>query len=252
QLVVVRSDDGGEDDFEALGPGGNGVTAATHIAVFSNPDLNNPPISTPLTIGQERIAGGDLAIAVDPNNANHVVVVYTNAPGDNGPSTGIIQLVVTESFNGGTTWNEKFETSDSIRSGQPGVAILANGAIGLLYNSYAPGGPDPNADGTLSQHLLTTTDDFVTSRDVTLASQDNPFPDLQFHPYLGDYFDLTGSGNTFYGIFSASNADNGTDASFTNVTFNRDFAGTPGTSNFQLTDANGREVPFSIDPFFFA
>jgi hypothetical protein len=247
QLVVVRSDNGGADSFMALGPGGIGVTAATHIAVFSNPQ--NTPRSTLLTIGQERIAGGDLAIAVDPNNANHVVVAYTDAPGANG--AGVIQLVVTESFDGGTTWASKFTTSSSIRSGQPGVAILANGAVGLLYNSYAPAMGDP-ATGTLSQHLVTTTDDFATTNDVTLASQSNTTPIFQFHPYLGDFFDLTGIGNTFYGIFSASNADDGTNASFTNVSFNRRFTGTPGTSNFQLTDANGNAVASSIDPFFFS
>ena len=242
-LVVVRSDNGGADSFMALGPGGIGITAATHIAVFANTR------NTVLTLGQERIAGGDLAIAVDPNNPDHVVVAYTDAPGANG--AGIIQLVVTESFNGGATWASKFTTSFSTRSGQPGVAILANGAIGLLYNSYAPAMGDP-ATGTLSQHLLTTTDDFATTKDVTLASQSNTTPTIQFDPYLGDFFDLTGIGNTFYGIFSASNADDGTNASFTNVTFNRLFTGTPGTSNFQLTDANGNAVTSSIDPFFFA
>jgi hypothetical protein len=35
------------------------------------------------------------------------------------------------------------------------------------------------------------------------------------------------------------------------LNFNRLFTGTPGTSSFQLTDANGNPVPFSIDPFFF-
>src|SRR5262249_55752341 len=190
-----------------------------------------------------------LAIAVDPNNANHVVVAYTDAPGANG--AGIIQLVVTESFDGGMNWAPKFRTSSSIRSGQPGVAILANGAIGLLYNSYAPAMGDP-ATGTLSQHLLTTTDDFATTNDVTLASQSNTTPASQFQPYLGDFFDLTGIGNTFYGIFSASNADDGTNASFTNVSFNRRFTGTPGTSGFQLTDADGNAVAPSIDPFFFS
>src|SRR5262245_12504570 len=238
-LVVVRSDNSGADSFMALGPGGIGVTAATHIGVFANTQ------NTALTIGQERIAGGDLAIAVDPNNANHVVVAYTDAPGANG--AGIIQLVVTESFDGGMNWAPKFRTSSSIRSGQPGVAILANGAIGLLYNSYAPAMGDP-ATGTLSQHLLTTTDDFATTRDVTLGSQSNTTPARQFDPYLGDFFDLTGIGNTFYGIFSASNADDGTNASSTNVNFNRLFTGTPGTSNFQLTDANGNPVNPSIDP----
>jgi hypothetical protein len=243
QLVVVRSDNGGMDGFTALGPGGNGATAATHIGVFANAQ------DTVLTVGQERIAGGDLAIAVDPNNADHVVVAYTDAPGANG--AGVIQLVVTESFNGGATWTQKFTTSSSSRSGQPGVAILANGAIGLLYNNYAPAMGDP-ATGTLSQHLLTTTDDFATTNDVTLASESNTTPTIQFDPYLGDFFELTGIGNTFYGIFSASNADDGTDASFMSLNFNRLFTGTPGRSSFQLTDANGNPVPFSIDPFFFA
>jgi hypothetical protein len=243
QLVVVRSDNGGADGFAALGAGGNGVTAATHIGVFANAQ------NTVLTLGQERIAGGDLAIAVDPNNADHVVVAYTNAPGANG--AGVIQLVVTESFDAGATWTQKFTTSSSSRSGQPGVAILANGAIGLLYNNYAPAMGDP-ATGTLSQHLVTTTDDFKTFNDVTLASESNLTPTAAFDPYLGDFFELTGIGNTFYGIFSASNADNGKDASFMNLNFNRLFTGTPGTSSFQLTDANGNPVSFSIDPFFFA
>jgi hypothetical protein len=243
QLVVVRSDNGGMDGFTALGPGGNGATAATHIGVFANAQ------DTVLTLGQERIAGGDLAIAVDPNNADHVVVAYTDAPGANG--AGVIQLAVTESFDGGATWTQKFTTSSSSRSGQPGVAILANGAIGLLYNNYAPAMGDP-ATGTLSQHLLTTTDDFATTNDVTLASESNTTPTIQFDPYLGDFFELTGIGNTFYGIFSASNADDGTDASFMSLNFNRLFTGTPGRSSFQLTDANGNPVPFSIDPFFFA
>jgi hypothetical protein len=238
QLVVVRSDNGGADGFTALGSGGNGVTAATHIGVFA--DAQN----TDLTIGQERIAGGDLAIAVDPNNANHVVVVYTDAPGSDG--AGVVQLVVTESTDGGATWSQKFTTSSASRSGQPGVAILESGAIGLLYNNY-----DPTTD-VLSQHLVTTTNDFATITDVTLASESNLTPASIFDPYLGDFFDLSGRGNTFYGIFSASNADDGTNASFTNLTFNRNFTGTPGTSSFQLIDTSGNAIASSIDPFFFS
>jgi hypothetical protein len=237
QLVVVRSDDGGADGFTALGTGGNGVTAATHVGVFS--DVQN----TPLTIGRERIAGGDLAIAVDPNNADHVVVAYTDAPGADG--AGVVQLVVTESINGGATWTQKFSTPSATRSGQPGIAILANGAIGLLYNNYDP------ATNQLSQHLLTTSNDFVGTSDTILASESNSTPAFQFHPYLGDFFDLTAIGDTFYGIFSASNRDDGTDAQFANVSFLRNFTGTPGTSNFRLTDANGNPVGFSIDPFLF-
>jgi hypothetical protein len=237
QVVVVRSDNGGADLFSAIGQGGDGVQVATTIDLYANTSNN------PLTLGQNRSVGGNVAIAVDPNNSQHVLVVYHDAPG---ATRGQLQLVVSESTDGGGTWSEKFRTSSTIRSGQPAVAILANGAIGLLYNDYDP------ATDRLSQHLLTTTDDFATTRDVTLATASNAIPTSQFQPYLGDYVDLTGVGNTFYGVFSASNDDDGTNASFTNLTFNRLFTGTPGTSNFQLTDGKGNTVPFSIDPFFFS
>ena len=241
QLVVVRSDNGGVDGFNKLGTGGIGVQVATPIDANSNTDTGTQ--NNPLTLGQERV-GSDVAIAVDPNNAKHVLVVSDDAQG---ATRGQLQLVVSESTDGGATWSQKFSTSSTTRSAQPGVAILANGAMGLLYNNYDP------ATDLLSQHLLTTTDDFATTRDVTLATESNSISAALFQPYLGDFFDLTGStGNTFGGIFSASNADNGFNALFTNTSFNRHFVGTPGTSGFRLTDANGNPVPFSIDPFFFS
>jgi hypothetical protein len=57
-------------------------------------------------------------------------------------------------------------------------------------------------------------------------------------------YDLTTVDDTFYGIFSASNADNGTLASYLSVTFQRDFIGTPGTGSFQLTNLAGSPVNF--------
>jgi len=241
EIVVVRSDNGGADDFMALGTLGNGVTIATPVSIFTDDE------NTHLTLGQERI-GSDIAIAVDPNNANHVVVVYGDAPGPN--DANLAQLVVRESIDGGATWNQKFTTPSSVRSALPGLAILPNGAIGLLYASY-----DPKTN-ELSDHLLTTTDDFATTNDITLARQTNSLPTANGDdPYIGDFFDLTSRGNTFYGIFSASNADDGTNAQFQNVTFNRHFTGTPGTSSFRLTDATdetANAIPFSIDPFFFS
>jgi hypothetical protein len=247
QLVVVRSDNGGDDNFGALGTGGNGVQVSTTIDAMSNNETQIQ--NSPLSLGQERV-GSDVAIAVDPNNAKHVLVVSTNAQG---ATRGQLQLVVSESTDGGETWLQKFLTSSATRSAQPALAILANGAMGLLYDNYAPGGPNPNANGTLSQHLLTTTDDFATTNDVTLASESNNIPvSTQQALYVGDFFDLTGIGNTFYGVFSASNANNGTDARFTNTTFTRNFTGTPGTSNFKLIDTSGNAVNPSIDPFFFS
>jgi hypothetical protein len=237
QLVVVRSDNGGADGFTALGSGGNGIQVATPTTDFANTE------NTALTLGQERTAS-DLAIAVDPNNASHVVVAYDSVGSTSG--SGVRQLVVAESTDGGATWSQKFTTASSTRSGQPGLAILANGGIGLLYDNY-----DPNSN-MLSQHLLTTTNDFATTSDTTLGTETNSTPTSQFDPYLGDFFDLSAIGNTFYGIFSASNADDGTNAQFSNVSFLRNFSGTPGTSGFHLTDSMGNTIASSIDPFFFS
>jgi FG-GAP-like repeat len=237
QVVVVRSDNGGADGFTALGAGGNGVQVATPTSYFSSNS------NTPLTLGQERTSA-DTAIAVDPNNSQHVLIAYGNAPGANG--SGQLQLTVTESTNGGATWTTKFTTSSSVRSGLPALAIAQNGTIGLLYDSYDP------STNKMSQHLLTTANDFVSTTDITLGTESNATPVSQFHPYIGDFFDMTSVGNTFYGIFSASNADDGTNAQFTNVTFQRNFIGTPGTSSFRLTNQSGNPIATSIDPFFFS
>ena len=236
-LVIDRSDDGGADSFGAIG-GGNGVQVAAFTDVFST------SFDTSLSMGANR-DGSEIAIAVDPNNKNRVVVAYGNSdPNFNNR----YQLNVVESTDGGVTWSNTplFTTPSLVRSAEPGLAILANGTVGLLYNSY-----DPTTD-TFTQHLLTTSDDFGNTNDLILGTEKNGIPSPEMEPYLGDFFDLTGIGNTFYGIFSASNADDGTKALFANVTFNRNFTGTPGTSSFQLIDTSGNKVDSSIDPFFFS
>jgi hypothetical protein len=227
QVVVTKSTNAGAS-FSA------GAIAATTTGYFSDDTIN-----TPLTLGQERTAS-DIAIAVDPNNANRVLVAYGDRTGD-----GQLVLKVVESTDGGATWTQKFATSTSVRSGLPGLSILANGDVGLLYVSY-----DPVTD-SLSQHFLTTTDDFGTFSDTLLGTESNATPDSLFDPYLGDFYDLTSVGNTFFGIFSASNADDGTNALYPSVLFQRSFSGAPGTAGFTLT-SGGTPVDFSIDPFVFS
>lgn len=237
-IVVVKSTNSGAS-FSA------GSIVASPVTAFTNADNTN------LSVGQERV-GGDIAIAVDPNNANHVVIAYQSV----GATVGspVMQLVVAESNDGGATWATKFTTPSSSRSGEPALTILADGQILFLYDNYAPTDGSPSL-GTLSQHLVATSDDFATATDTVLAHEVNGNPAAQFDPYLGDFFDLTGVGNNFYGIFSASNADNGTLASYLNTNpdlFQRDFNGTLGTGSFQLTDSSGGSVAFSIDPIFFS
>jgi len=228
-VVVAKSTNSGAS-FAA------GVTAATTTGYFANTS------NTPLTLGQERTSS-DVAIAVDPNNANHVVVAYGDAPGANG--SGLLQLHVTESTDGGATWTNKFTTSSAVRSALPALSILNDGAIGLLYLSYNPG------NNSLSQHFLTTTDDFATTTETVLGTESNVTPTSNFFPYLGDFYDLTSVDDTFYGIFSASNADNGSSALFPSVSYQRNFSGTPGTPGFQLRDLSNNPVNPSIDPYVF-
>jgi hypothetical protein len=243
QVVVVRDDNAGANSFKDLGTLGAGSIVASPITLFANTQ------NTPLTLGEERTAG-DVAIAVDPGNANRVVVAFTNAPGANG--SGLLQLMVAESTDGGANWTTKFVTPSSLRAAQPALAILPSGTVGLLYDTYTPGGAVPDADGTLSQHFLETADDFATATDTILATESNLVPSFQFDPYLGDFFDLQGFGSTFYGIFAASNANNGTTAAISNVTYQRNFTGTPGQSSFALKDTSGATtINPSIDPYFF-
>ena len=230
QEIVVKSTDGGAT-FSA------GTQVATPISPFTQTD------NTSLSVGAERV-GSDNAIAVDPNNANHVVVAYVDTP-----AIGQMQVHVAESTDGGLTWANKLTTPLATRSAQPALTITENGDTALVYNNY-----NPQTD-KLSQHLVTTTDDFATTTETILATENNSTsggPAIQFDPYVGDFFDLTSIGNILYGIFSASNADNGILGSFLAGTeFQRNFVGTPGAASFALRDLGNNPVAFSVDPFFF-
>ena len=213
---------------------------------YSSNSGSTDPANVGLSLGQER-TDAELAIAVDPNNPSRVIVVYGTAPGDS-ISTANTQLVVAESTDGGATWQTKGQLgAGSTNFALPALSILANGSVGLLYGDYNFG------TNKLSQHLLTTTNDFASTNDVLLGTESNLNPSFAFDPYIGDYFDLTSVGNNFYGTFSASNLDDGTNATLNGATtFLRNFTGTPGTANFQLKDTTGNNVAGSIDPYVFS
>jgi hypothetical protein len=225
QEIVVKSTDGGVT-FAAPSQ------AATPIAVFttSTNSLNS--------VGQERI-GSDNAIAVSRTNANRVMIAYVDSP-----TIGAIQVHVAESTDGGATWANKLTTPAGVRSANPAITILDDGQVVLLYNSFNP------QTNRLSQHLISTSDDFATTTEKILGDESNATPAKQFDPYVGDFTDLISIGDTFYGIFSASNADDGTLANFLlngPQLYQRCTVGTPGAPGFHLCDA-----AFSIDPYFFS
>jgi hypothetical protein len=225
QQIVVKSTDGG-----VTFTGGTQAALANAVFTTSLNSLNS--------LGQERI-GSDNAIAVSRTNANRVAIAYVDSP-----SIGTIQVHVAESTDGGATWANKFTAPSTSRSANPAITILDDGQVILLFNSYNP------QTNRLSQHLISTSDDFATTSEKILGDETNATPAAQFSPYLGDFTDLISIGDTFYGIFSASNADDGTLANFLlngPQLYQRCTVGTPGAPGFHLCDA-----AFSIDPYFFS
>jgi hypothetical protein len=229
QIVIKRDDSGGTAGFNALGAGG--AIAASPTTVFSTND------NGPLSVGFQR-SGSDLSIAVDPNNANHVVVAYQELTGG-----GLLRVKVGESTDGGATWSSKL--SVGVTSGLPALSIDNNGRIAFEYVSLE--------SGYLVTHFLTTSNDFATTSDAILNKTQNSATYLGFDPFLGDFTNVQAVGNTFYGVFGALNLDNGTASLFpSGVSFQRDFTGTPGTGSFGLVDGSNNAVGGSIDPFFFS
>jgi hypothetical protein len=172
-VVAVRDDAGGADDFLDLGTG---------VTVASNEVLPQG------FLGQERL-GSDLSIAVDPVDPTRVFIAYAAIRSNQ------TVVVVKVSINAGANWAEIFTTPNE--SALPALAVAMNGTVGLLYTYY---------DGTnLETHLARSNNSFATHTDLTLSRFVDESLTPDYDPYIGDYEDMVAVGNTFYGAFSASN-----------------------------------------------
>jgi len=190
----------------------------------------------PARLGGDRL-GGDLAIAIDPQNADSVYVVWGEVL-DGQPA-----LHVNRSTNGGQQWSGILRTIKNAKN--PGLAISNKGTLAFLYQQVVtvPGGKE-----TWLTQVELTKDDFQSANAPLTLSR---FPAAELdsiagQPRLGDYLRLTAVGDAFYGIFAASNVPD--QSRFpSGVTFQRH-------ANFEtkkLLDQDGKEVPSSVDPFFF-
>jgi hypothetical protein len=228
-VVIVRDDNwgSGATPFNALvdsGDGNQGVRIATGV--------NNPFLS--LFLGQQRI-GGDLSIAVDPNDSSTVYVCYGDQQG------GTYTLYVRKSTDSGATWSGNLRSIANATN--PALAINSKGRLGFLYQQVTGLAAGQRWETTVEL----TTNDFGSTTSYLLANTPASTPSKSFDPYLGDYLYMLAVGTSFYGIFSASNTPD--TANFPNgVTYQRnaDFA----TQTLLGTD-NVTPVAVSIDPFFF-
>lgn len=229
-VVIVRDDNWGKGStpFQAIVDSGDSKNGVRIVTGRNVPAFN--------TMGQQRI-GGDLSIAVDPNNSSNVYVVW----GDQ--NSGTYTLHMRKSTNGGATWPTTDLKSVS-NATNPAVAITGSGRLGFLYQLNS--GTYPNDRWQTKIEL--TTNDFATSPTTyTLADTPAESPSIVWNPYIGDYISMMAVGETFYGIFCANNTPD--HANFPNgITFQRNADWT----SHVLKDLHGNAVSVSIDPFFFS
>jgi hypothetical protein len=227
-VVVVRDDSWGTgaSPFTALVDPGDGL-AGRIVASGVSFTWNG-------TLGQERL-GGDLAIAVDPNNSSIVYIAYCDV------QSGAYTIHIRRSLNRGVTWSPDLKTISNAKN--PALAINSQGKVGLAYQQVTGSGSSQRWE----THFELTTNGFASSTDSVLATVPANTPTPQFMPYIGDYMGMKAAGKDFYGVFSANNTPDL--ANFPNgVTYLRNH-------NFtteKLLDTDGTtEVAVSIDPFFF-
>ena len=226
-IVVVRDDKWGSGGtpFTALkDPSDNvaGRVVATGVQFTWNG-----------TMGQERL-GGDLSIAVDPNDSSVVCIAFCDV------QAGSYTIHVRRSTDRGATWSADLKTISSAKN--PALAIGTSGRVGLAYQRLTGSGGQ-----RWDTHLEITTNAFASTQDLVLATVPANTPAPTFLPYLGDYMHMMAVGDSFYGVFSTNNTPD--PANFPQgVTYlrNHDFA------TRKLFAVNGTtEVRPSIDPFFF-
>jgi hypothetical protein len=200
--------------------------------------------------GQERLVGGDISIAVDPQNSSVVYLAYAEGTG---PANYTVHVI--SSMNGGISWSENLRTVTSAKNfslaiNDPEVNILGinipslkSRQVGFFYQQFVAG----ENSRWLSIFEVTSNDwkDYETLV-LTDVPAMTPVASPVFGPYLADYGNLVAVGNDFCGIFSANNTPYLNNFP-SGVTYQRkaDFA------SGRLHDLHNNKVAPSIDPFFF-
>ena len=233
-VIVSRDDQWGASaqPFQALIDHGDnmaGVRVVTQRSLPFDPSTGQ--------LGQERLVGSNLSIAIDPRDSRVVFIAWADRV-----ATNDYTLHVRRSADGGATWSEDLRTVTNATN--PALAVNSVGKVAFLYQALTGSAPDERWE----THVELTTDSWASAPgDFLLATVPAATPILAFFPYIGDYLHILAVQRTFYGVFSANNyPDLG---NFPNsVTYQRN-------ANFTthvLLDANNTTpVPVSIDPFFF-
>jgi hypothetical protein len=185
-VVVARDDNWGSGGFTALmdSDGFAGIRVVQSVSVVWAGSMGN-----------ERLQGSQLSIAVDPSDSSNVYVAW--ADGDSAHYT----LHVRHSTTSGATWGPDIKT---ITPGDnPALAINKLGTLGFLYQKYVNPGTCGGAGGGACWETHFETYDGTTWTDLPhpLAN----VPDNAGSFPLGDYEHVLAIGQDFYGVFAANN-----------------------------------------------
>lgn len=146
------------------------------------------------------LLGGVDHVAVDPSNGDVYVVYGQDVSGGN----QIMIRRLQDNGSGGLSVGAAHTVSSSTNAALPSIAVLANGAVGVLYDTFD--GNDSNGFPQFSAHLARSTDHGVNFGDVVLEAFTSPAKDSgnARQRVFGDYQQMKAVGTTFYGVFSGN------------------------------------------------
>ncbi|MFJ9711275.1 Ig-like domain-containing protein [Streptomyces sp. NPDC101234] len=150
--------------------------------------------------GVNALLGGVDHAAVDPSTGDVYVAYGADASGNN--QIRIRRL--TDDGAGSLTVGAEHNVSASTNTALPSVAVLADGTVGVLYDTFD--GPNTAGYPTFSAHLARSTDHGVTFTDTVLQSFSSPEKSdtTTTQRVLGDFQQMKAVGNVFYGSFSGN------------------------------------------------
>ena len=228
-VVVARDDNWGAGGFNALmdSDGFAGIRVVQNVSVVWGGALGN-----------ERLQGSQLSIAVDPSNSANVYVAWAD-----GDSTNYT-LHVRHSIDSGAHWSTDIK---AITLGDnPALAVNKVGTLGFLYQKFVnPGTCKSSATAPCWEtHFETYDGTSWTDLPHPLAN----VPDNAGGFPLGDYEHVLAVGQDFYGVFAANNYPD-TNNFYPGVSYQRyaDFTG----HLLYADSGHTTTVNPSFDPFFF-
>jgi hypothetical protein len=232
--VVVTRDDNfatGTAQFQALIDAGDLIAGQRVVTSIKVPAFG-------IFLGNNRLVGSNLAIAVDPDNSANVVIAWCDRVG-----TTDYTIHFRRSKTSGRTWDGS-DWLTITNATNPGIAIANSGKVGLIYQQLTGSGTTAKWE---THFRLANFSGTTFSDEILSTFLDSDLGASTFIPSLGDYLRIQAVGNNFYGVFPASNRPVSTN--FPDVVSyqrNADF-----TTN-QLRDiTNTSNIAVSVDPFFF-